>query len=72
MLFLSPHTDSDMFHITVAKGWLGIAAPMLGVVTSFMQDIEWSLRVIALIAGIVVSVLSAASILKNLYNKDKK
>jgi membrane protein implicated in regulation of membrane protease activity len=71
MFHLSPHTDSDIFHITVAKGWLGIAAPMLGVVTSLMQDVEWALRVVALIAGVVVSVLSAASILKNLYEKKK-
>ena len=71
MFHLSPHTDSEVFHVTVAKGWLGIAAPMLGVVTSMMQDVEWVLRVVALIAGIVVSVLSAASIMKNLYEKKK-
>jgi hypothetical protein len=71
MMSLSPHTDSEIFHVTIAKGWLGIAAPMLGILTSFMQDVEWVLRVVALIAGIVVSVLSAASILKNLYGKKK-
>ena len=71
MFHLSPHTDSEVFHVTVAKGWLGIAAPMLGVVTSMMNDVEWVLRVVALIAGIVVSVLSAASIMKNLYEKKK-
>jgi len=40
------------------KGIVGTASPVLGVVTSFQEQIEWHLRITSLLVGLGVGVLS--------------
>lgn len=46
----------DFDHFT--KTIFGVCAPVLGVLTSFQQEIEWHLRIISLVIGIIVGLLS--------------
>ena len=45
----------------VTKAIVGIASPVLGVITSFQQQIEWHLRVASLSVGLAVGVMSLVS-----------
>ena len=40
------------------KGIIGTASPVLGVITSFQEQIEWHLRILSLLVGLAVGVLS--------------
>ena len=44
----------------------GTASPVLGVITSFQEQIEWHLRIASLAVGLLVGVLSAVSLWKQL------
>ena len=45
----------------VTKAIVGIASPVMGVITSFQQQIEWHLRVASLSVGLAVGVMSLVS-----------
>lgn len=51
---------------SMLRGFTGVVAPILAIVTSFQTELEWWLRVTALVAGICVSLLSVVSLIKNL------
>lgn len=51
---------------SMLRGFTGVVAPILAIVTSFQAELEWWLRVTALVAGICVSLLSVVSLIKNL------
>ena len=51
------------------KGIIGTASPLLGVVTSFQEQIEWHLRIASLVVGLAVGVLSLISLLRKLRRK---
>ncbi len=51
---------------SILRGFTGVVAPMIAIVTSFQTELEWWLRVAALLSGIFVSVLSIVSLIKNL------
>jgi len=51
---------------TLAFGTIGTLAPLLGVITSFQQDLDYYLRITSLCLGIVVGLVSLYSILRNL------
>lgn len=54
------------------KFFLGVSAPVVGIITAIPNNINPWLQSIALIAGITVSVLSCISIIrKNLRNPKK-
>ena len=40
------------------KAVVGTASPVLGVITSFQEQIEWYLRILSLLVGLAVGVLS--------------
>ena len=40
------------------KAVVGTASPVLGVITSFQEQIEWHLRILSLLVGLAVGVLS--------------
>jgi hypothetical protein len=42
----------------------GIAAPILGVITSFQQEVEYGLRVASLVVGLLVGIISLVRINK--------
>ena len=48
------------------KGIVGTVSPVLGIITSFQQQIEWHLRIASLAVGLLVGVLSAASLWRKL------
>lgn len=50
----------------LVKGIIGFSASAIGVVTSFQGQIEWSLRIATLIVGLVVGVLTAVNLWKQI------
>ena len=55
----------------ILLGMVGTVAPALGVITSFQEQCEWWLRVVSLLGGIVVAVLTAASLVRKLRNRNE-
>jgi hypothetical protein len=53
----------------VTKAIVGIASPVLGVITSFQQQIEWHLRVASLCVGLAVGVMSLVAMVRKLTQK---
>jgi hypothetical protein len=62
------NSDTNIMEANAAmlRGFTGVVAPILAIVTSFQTELEWWLRVTALIAGICVSMLSIVSLIKNI------
>jgi hypothetical protein len=56
------HIDIDY----VSKAIVGIASPVLGVVTSFQEQIEWHLRVASLLVGLLVGLLSLVAMVRKM------
>ena len=50
----------------IAKAFVGIASPLLGVITSLQEQVEWSLRVASLVVGLVVGIMSLVSMVKKM------
>jgi hypothetical protein len=48
----------------VSKAIVGIASPVLGVITSFQEQIEWHLRVASLCVGLAVGVMSLVAMVR--------
>ena len=48
------------------KGIVGTASPILGVITSFQEQIEWHLRIASLLVGLLVGVLSLIGLWRKL------
>ena len=51
------------------KGIVGTASPVLGVITSFQEQIEWHLRIASLLVGLAVGVLSLIAMIRKLRRK---
>ena len=50
----------------VSKAVIGITSPLVGVVTSYQEQIEWHLRVGSLLVGLAVGILSLVSMIKKM------
>ena len=50
----------------VMKAIVGIASPVLGVITSLQEQIEWTLRVASLVVGLLVGLMSLVSMLRKM------
>lgn len=48
------------------KGIVGTASPVLGVITSFQEQLEWHLRIASLVVGLAVGVLSLVALVRKL------
>ena len=59
------HLDSD----SILTATVGIASPVLGVITSFQEQIEWTLRVASLIVGLMVGAMSLIAMVKKMRGK---
>jgi hypothetical protein len=54
---------------SILTATVGIASPVLGVITSFQEQIEWTLRVASLIVGLMVGAMSLIAMLKKIRGK---
>ena len=57
-------TSVDIDYIT--KAFVGIASPLLGVITSLQEQVEWTLRVASLVVGLLVGIMSLVSMVKKM------
>lgn len=48
------------------KAVVGTASPVLGVITSFQEQVEWHLRIASLCVGLLVGVLSVIGMWRKL------
>ena len=48
------------------KSFVGTAFPVLGVITSFQEQIEWHLRILSLLVGLAVGVMSLIGLWRKL------
>jgi NO-binding membrane sensor protein with MHYT domain len=53
----------------VSKAIVGIASPVVGVITSFQEQIEWHLRVASLLVGLAVGAMSLVAMARKLRRK---
>ena len=60
-----PDIDIDY----VRNAIIGTASPVLGVITSYQEQIEWHLRAASLLVGLLVGVLSLIAMVKKLRRK---
>ena len=49
---MRPPTEIDLDY--VSKAIIGTASPVLGVITSYQEQIEWHLRLASLLVGLMV------------------
>jgi len=61
---MRPSLDIDIDYVRNAI--IGTASPVLGVITSYQEQIEWHLRAASLLVGLLVGVLSLVSMVKKL------
>ena len=59
---MRPPIDIDY----VSKAIVGMASPLLGLVTSYQEQIEWHLRVASLLVGLAVGIMSLVSMVRKL------
>ena len=59
------HLDIDY----IFKAIVGVASPVIGVLTSMQHQIEWTLRVASLLVGLIVGVMSLISMVRKLRQK---
>ena len=59
------HLDIDY----IFKAIVGVASPVIGVLTSMQHQIEWTLRVASLLVGLIVGVMSLISMIKKMRGK---
>jgi hypothetical protein len=59
------HFDIDY----ILKAIVGIASPMIGVITSLQEQVEWTLRVASLIVGLIVGIMSLVGMMKKMRGK---
>ena len=50
----------------VSKAILGMVSPLLGLVTSYQEQIEWHLRVASLLVGLLVGIMSLGSMVRKM------
>ena len=53
----------------VSKAIVGIASPVLGVITSYQEQIEWHMRVASLGVGLAVGIMSLVSMARKMRRK---
>ena len=53
----------------VRNAIIGTASPVLGVITSYQEQIEWHLRAASLLVGLAVGVLSVIAMWRKLRRK---
>ena len=62
-------TPIDIDIDCVFKAIVGTASPVLGVSASYQEQIEWHLRIVSLLVGLLVGILSLVSMVRKLRRK---
>jgi len=52
------------------KGIVGTASPVVGLLTSLQEQVEWHLRIISLIVGLLVGVLSLIAMIRKMRRRN--
>jgi len=50
----------------VSKAFIGMTSPLLGLVTSYQEQIEWHLRAASLLVGLLVGIMSLVAMWRKL------
>jgi hypothetical protein len=50
----------------VSKAIVGMASPLLGLVTSYQEQIEWHLRIASLLVGLAVGIMSLVGMVRKM------
>ena len=50
----------------VSKAILGMTSPLLGLVTSYQEQIEWHLRAASLLVGLAVGIMSLVAMVRKM------
>ena len=50
----------------ITKAFVGVASPLLGVITSLQEQVEWHLRVVSLLIGLAVDIMSLVCMVKKM------
>jgi len=53
----------------VLKAIVGITSPVLGVITSLQEQVEWTLRVSSLVAGLLGGLMSLVGVIRKMRGK---
>jgi hypothetical protein len=53
----------------ILKAVVGIASPLVGVITSLQEQIEWTLRVSSLVVGLLVGLMSLVGMIRKMRGK---
>ena len=53
----------------ILKAIVGIASPLVGVITSLQEQIEWTLRVSSLVVGMLVGLMSLVGMIRKMRGK---
>ena len=53
----------------ILKAIVGVASPVIGIITSLQEQVEWTLRVASLLVGLIVGIMSLVSMIKKLRNR---
>lgn len=48
------------------RGIVGTVSPVIGVITSFQEQIEWHLRIASLVVGLAVGIMSLVAMIRKL------
>jgi len=64
---MRPPIEIDLDY--VFKALIGTVSPVLGVITSYQEQIEWHLRFASLLVGLIVGILSLVSMVRKLRRK---
>jgi hypothetical protein len=59
------HLDIDY----ILKAIVGVASPVIGVITSLQEQVEWTLRVASLVVGLIVGIMSLMGMVKKMRGK---
>ena len=50
----------------VSKALVGMASPLVGLVTSYQEQIEWHLRAASLLVGLAIGIMSLVSMVRKM------
>lgn len=69
MIDTSSQTMRPPFNIDLdyaSKAIVGIASPVVGLITSFQEQIEWHLRIASLLVGLTVCIMSLVAMTRKI------